>query len=73
MRYLTGPRVPLAAERQRRANFWHANGLTLYTAMQELFTTILDDALYYTIALTVICLVSFGLGLVVGLVMIATL
>jgi len=41
--------------------------------MQELFTTILDDALYYTIALTVICLVSFGLGLAIGLVMIVTL
>ena len=41
--------------------------------MTPLFTAILDDAVYYTIALTVICLVSFGLGLVVGLVMVAAL
>ena len=65
--------MPLAAERQRRANFWHANVFLLYNAMQELFKTILDDAFYYTIALTVICLTSFGLGLAVGLLMIVAL
>ena len=73
MRYLTGPRVPLAAERQRRANFWPANVFLLYTAMQQLFTTILDDALYYTLALAFACLMSFGIGLVIGLVMIISL
>ena len=73
MRYLTGPRVPLAAERQRRANFWHANVSPLSTAMKQLFTTILDDALYYTLALAFVCLMSFGMGLVIGLAMIITL
>jgi len=34
---------------------------------------VLDDALYYTVALITICTISFGLGLVIGLLMIVTL
>jgi hypothetical protein len=73
MRYLTGPRVPLAAERQRRANFWHANVSPLSTAMNKHILMVLDDPLYYALALAFVCLLSFGLGLVIGLAMIATL
>jgi hypothetical protein len=65
--------VPLAAERQRRANFWPANDLLLSTSMNKHVLMVLDDPLYYTLALTAICTISFGIGLVIGLLMILAL